>query len=75
KGIGRQEGHEILRKAVIRSKKENRFIKDILLENAKIRENFDEVELDNLFDPHKYIGRALEQTMNLIKYLKNKYKI
>ncbi|MFX1558254.1 MAG: adenylosuccinate lyase, partial [Promethearchaeota archaeon] len=25
KGIGRQEGHEILRKAVIRSKKENRF--------------------------------------------------
>ncbi|MFX1588335.1 MAG: adenylosuccinate lyase [Promethearchaeota archaeon] len=75
KGIGRQEGHEILRKAVIRSKKENRFIKDILLENIKIRENFNEVELDNLFDPHKYIGRALEQTMNLIKYLKNKYKI
>jgi len=75
KGIGRQEGHEILRKAVIRSREENRFIKDILLENEKIKKNFNEAELESLFDPHTYIGTAVKQTINLIKYLKNKYKI
>lgn len=75
KGIGRQEGHEVLREAAIKSREEDRFIKDILLEDERIKKNFSEAELEILFDPHKYIGTAVKQTMNLIKYLKNKYKI
>jgi len=75
KGIGRQEGHEILRKAAIKTKNENKFIKEILYENPKIKEVFSNEEIDELLDPHKYIGKALEQTENILNVLKNKYAL
>ena len=75
KGIGRQEGHEILRKAAIKAKKENRFIKEILLENGKIMESFTKDEIDNMLNPHNYIGKSLELLENLLKFLKNKHNL
>jgi adenylosuccinate lyase len=75
KGIGRQEGHEILRKAAIEAKKDNKFIKEIIIKNRKIKEKFSLEELDNLLDPHKYIGKAVEQVENLLIYLKKKYNL
>ncbi|MFW9900079.1 MAG: adenylosuccinate lyase [Candidatus Thorarchaeota archaeon] len=74
KGIGRQDGHEILRKASIKAREENLYMKDILINNQKIKEKFSKKELDDLFDPHKYIGKAVEQIENLIKVLKNKFE-
>ncbi|MFX1567309.1 MAG: adenylosuccinate lyase [Promethearchaeota archaeon] len=74
KGIGRQEGHEILRQASIKARKEDLNMKDILIKNQKIQEKFSKEELDELFDPHKYIGKAVEQVENLIEVLKNKFK-
>ncbi len=74
KGIGRQEGHEILRQASIKARKESLYMKDILFENKQIKEKFSKEELDDLFDPHKYIGKAVEQVDNLIKHLKSKYQ-
>ena len=73
RGIGRQEGHEILRKAAIKSRTENRFIKDIILENDEIKAKFTEYEISELLDPHKYIGSAVLQVETLINYLKKKY--
>ena len=75
KGIGRQEGHEILRNAAIKAKKENRFLKEILMENPNIAEVFTKTEIDSLLNPHKYLGKAVEQTENILKFLKNKYKL
>ncbi|MFX1279499.1 MAG: adenylosuccinate lyase [Promethearchaeota archaeon] len=75
KGIGRQEGHELLRQSAMLARKENRYMKDILFENEKIKILFSKDELSKLFDPHDYIGKAVEQTENLVKYLKNKYKL
>ncbi len=75
KGIGRQEGHEILRKAAIKAKNENIIINEILFKNPKIRDVFSKNEIDDLLDPHNYIGKALEQTENLLNVLKNKYKL
>ncbi len=75
KGIGRQEGHEILRKAAIKAKNENIFIKEILYENPKIKEVLSNEEIDELLDPHKYIGKALEQAENILNVLKNKYAL
>ena len=75
KGIGRQEGHEILRKAAIKAKKENRFIKEILLENEKITESFTKDEIDDLLNPHNYIGKSLELLEKLLKFLKNKHNL
>jgi adenylosuccinate lyase len=73
RGIGRQEGHEMLRKAAIKSRTKNRFIKDIILENDEIKAKFTEHEISELLDPHKYIGSAVLQVENLINYLKKKY--
>ncbi|MEJ2250335.1 MAG: adenylosuccinate lyase [Candidatus Lokiarchaeota archaeon] len=74
KGIGRQEGHEILRQSAIQARKEDRFMKDILMQNKEIREKFNEQEFNELFDPHKYIGKSIEQVEELLNYLKGKYK-
>ena len=75
KGIGRQEGHEILRQAAIKARDEDLFMKDILIDHEQIKNKFSKEELDELLDPHKYIGKAVEQTENLIKQLKEKYKL
>lgn len=72
-GIGRQEGHEILRTAAILARKEDRYMSDILIENPKIKNLFSKEELSELFDPHKYIGKANAQVENLVKTLKSKY--
>ncbi|MFX0012163.1 MAG: adenylosuccinate lyase, partial [Candidatus Hermodarchaeota archaeon] len=66
KGIGRQEGHEMLRNAVIKSKNENRSLKEILLENPKIMEVFKNTEIDELLNPHNYLGKAFEQIENVL---------
>ncbi len=75
KGIGRQEGHEILRNAAIKAKQENRILKEILIENPNIAEVFTKTEIDDLLNPHKYLGKAVEQTENILKFLKNKYQL
>lgn len=75
RGIGRQEGHEILRQASIKARKEDLHMKDIIIENQQIKQKFSKNELDDLFDPHKYIGKAVEQVDNLIIFLKSKYSI
>ena len=73
KGIGRQEGHELLRQAAITARKDNRYMREILYENLKIKSLFSKEELDEIFDPHKYIGKAIDQVEDLIKYIKSKY--
>ncbi|MHA1473402.1 MAG: adenylosuccinate lyase, partial [Promethearchaeota archaeon] len=75
KGIGRQEGHELLRKAVIKAKNENKIINEILSNNPKIQAILSKSEVDELLDPHNYIGKALEQTENLLNVLNNKYTL
>jgi len=73
RGIGRQEGHEILRQAAISARNEDRFMKDILIESEKIIGKFTREELEEIFNPHNYIGKSIEQTENLVKILKKKY--
>ena len=75
RGIGRQEGHEILRQAAITARNDDKFMKDILIEQEKIKDKFSREELDELFDPHKYIGEAIKQVDNLAKTLKKKYDL
>jgi adenylosuccinate lyase len=75
KGIGRQEGHEILRQAAIQARNEEVYMKDILIKHEKIKDKFTKEELDEILNPHNYIGKAIEQVENLTNILKNKYKI
>ena len=75
RGIGRQEGHELLRQAAIKARNDNLYMKDILMENKMIKEKFSKEELNEIFDPNKYIGKSIEQVDILIKTLKDKYKL
>jgi len=75
KGIGRQEGHEILRKAAIKARELNLPMKEILIKDDMIKDKFTEDEIDDLLKPENYIGTAVSQVENLIKILKKKYKI
>ena len=74
RGIGRQEGHEILRQAAIKARVEDKFMKALLLENKKIKDRFTQKELDELLDPKRYIGKSFHQVENLTKFLRDKYK-
>lgn len=74
KGIGRQDGHEILRNASIEARKKNISMKDILINNSIINTKFSEQELDMLLDPKNYLGLAVKQVEDLVIFLKNKYK-
>ncbi len=73
RGIGRQKGHELLRKAAIQARQEGKHMKEILHENEEIKKRFTIEELDELFDPHQYIGTAVSQVENLISFLSQKY--
>jgi adenylosuccinate lyase len=73
RGIGRQDAHELLRKAAIKARDEDKFMMDILMEDKEVNDKFTGKEMKDLFDPHKYIGKAVEQVGNLITYIKKKY--
>jgi adenylosuccinate lyase len=75
KGIGRQDAHELLRKAIIKARKENKYIKEILMENKDIKKNFSNQELDEITNPENYLGTSIEQVENLVKFLREKHKI
>ncbi len=73
KGIGRQDGHEIMRKTAIEAKQKDVSLKEILMKNPKINNIFNETEIDSMLDPKNYLGKAEEQVENLVKILRKKY--
>ena len=75
KGIGRQEGHEILRQAAIKARTENLPMKTIMAEHPLISDKFTSEELDEMLKPEEYLGQAKAQVINLVKNLKETYKL
>jgi adenylosuccinate lyase len=73
KGVGRQEGHEILRQAAIAAREQNVSMKDILMKNDLIMEKMTEAELDGLLKPENYIGQAESLVKNTISRIKQIY--
>ncbi|MFO7792452.1 MAG: adenylosuccinate lyase [Candidatus Saliniplasma sp.] len=60
KGISRQVAHEVLREASMISIAENRPLKEVLLENDEVMAVTTQEELDEIFKPESYTGRAGE---------------
>jgi len=73
KGIGRQEGHEILRQAAIEARKTKMPMKNILLQNPDIAGKFKELELEDLLDPANYLGLAIVQIEYALSTLKKQH--
>ena len=69
KGMGRQDAHELLRKAAQRSLKSGKPFKEILLKDKNLLQYLTESELLERLDPESYLGTAEAQVENAIQLL------
>ncbi|GAB4325627.1 MAG: adenylosuccinate lyase [Promethearchaeota archaeon] len=73
KGIGRQEAHEMLRRAAIKARTTGSHVREVLLETPEIRSVVTSSELEGWFDPAGYTGEATSQVDRLVAHLTKKY--
>jgi adenylosuccinate lyase len=59
KGMGRQEAHELIRDLAQKAFREKKGLKEMLRESGEGKK-FSEKELEELFDPATYLGKADE---------------
>jgi adenylosuccinate lyase len=67
KGMNRQKAHEMLRKLTLKSEKEVRPFKEILLESKAVSKRLTEKEIDEALNPKNYLGTAIEQVDSAIR--------
>lgn len=60
KKLGRLTAHEIVYKGCMEAYEKEIPLKDVLLQTPQVQEAFNEDEINNMLDPHKYIGLAPE---------------
>jgi adenylosuccinate lyase len=66
RGFGRQKAHEIVRDASMMAFERNMFLKDVLLQNPEISARLTEKDVDEITDPARYIGTAVEQVEEVL---------
>ena len=49
-------------------------MKNNLNNNEEYKDKFTKEEMNEMLDPHNYIGKDVEKVDNLIKFLREKYK-
>jgi adenylosuccinate lyase len=67
KGMSRQEAHELLRRLTIKSEREARLFKRILLEDEVVSKKLNRGEIDRALNPRNYLGTAIEQVESMVK--------
>ncbi len=67
KGLGRQEAHEVIRKASIKADTEDVLFRDVLLKDKAVRSCMTTKELDAIMDPNNYLGVAPELTDRVVE--------
>ncbi len=66
KGLGRQEAHEVVRKASMKADAEGVLFRDVLLKDKAVRSCMTTKELDAIMDPNNYLGVAPELTDRVV---------
>ncbi len=69
KGFGRGEAHELMRKVSLKAAQQNKFLKEVFIEENKILKALTEKEIDNALKPENYLGATEEIIENVIKKL------
>jgi len=72
KGVGRQEAHEMMRRLAMKSWKEKRSLKEIMLKDAQARKLVTTKELDDWLDPMSYLGTAVAQVDRVVATLEKR---
>ncbi|UCD45651.1 MAG: adenylosuccinate lyase [Candidatus Bathyarchaeota archaeon] len=70
KGVGRQEGHEMLKRLAMKCWDEKRSLKEVMLEDPEASGLVTETELDDWLKPENYVGTAVEQVNRVVEVLR-----
>ena len=72
KGIGRQEGHELMRRLALKAWKEKRPLRQVMEDDEEATRLITPADMDEWLNPHNYIGTSVEQVDRAIEKLKEK---
>ncbi len=72
RGVGRQEAHEIVRSSAMEAHDTGKHFKEVLLSKPDVANYLTEEDINNLVDPDRYIGTAVEQVEAVIEKLKGR---
>lgn len=72
RGVGRQEAHEIVRSSAMEAHESGKHFKEVLLAKPDVANYLTEEDINNLVDPDKYIGTAVEQVEGVVEKLKGR---
>ncbi len=72
KGVGRQEGHELMRRLALKAWDEKRPLREVMEEDSEATKLITSVEMDEWLNPRTYIGTSVEQVDRAISELKKK---
>jgi len=75
RGVGRQEAHELVRTAAMKAHDTGQHFKIVLLETPDIARYLTATDIENLVNPDKYIGTAVEQVELLVVKLREAYSL
>jgi len=75
RGVGRQEAHELVRTAAMKAHDTGQHFKNVLLETPDIARYLTATDIENLVNPDKYIGTAVEQVEVLVAKLREAYSL
>ena len=59
--LGKQSAHHLVYELSMVAVEEERAFRDVLVENAEVRQHLSETEIDTLLDPETYLGSAPEK--------------
>jgi adenylosuccinate lyase len=72
KGVGRQEGHELMRRLALKAWAEKRPLRQVMEEDEEATRLITPAEMDEWLNPHTYIGTSVEQVDRAVKILRKK---
>ncbi len=75
RGVGRQEAHELVRAAAMKAHETGQHFKNVLLETPAVARYLNSMDIENLVNPDKYIGTAVEQVEVLVAKLREVYTL
>jgi adenylosuccinate lyase len=75
RGVGRQEAHELVRTAAMKAHDTGQHFRNVLLETPEVARYLTAMDIENLVNPDKYIGTAVEQVEVLVAKLREAYSL
>jgi adenylosuccinate lyase len=75
RGAGRQEAHELLREAAMKSYQSGESFLEILKNDERIRKFLSEEELEEILKPENYLGTTDKKIDSVVKWMKSVFKI